>query len=792
MSQRHDGDPERAGRSVLRVVAIGLLCAAVFVLAHPPMWRGDENGVGQFPGWDLTRVFWADLAFARASIAEGTLPLWNPWDRGGYPFFAEPQSGMFDPVTWLMLAVGLVMGAAPAWLAVLKAVVHYGIAGSGLAAFFRERRLPTWAISFGVLALLWSPRLDKLKDQSALWPTAWLGWLLLASDRALRSPTRWRGVWLGAAIGVVINAGYPPTAFRLALLVVPWAMVIVAQRLGLLATLLRAIPQTRRLAERMPVSDHQLPKEERGAYARALVGALAIAAMVATALSAGQIWATLSVLPDTVRSTMDAGHLVASRTEPAHAWGLFAPGDTIAALLVYGGSALPAAAAVAVLAKDRAEALAFVVVGVLGFGLACGDNLPLLPAVADWPGFRSFRIAGHYLTLSTSGLVIAATFGVARLGQLKGEARWYAALAAGFSVSAWATHASNYSAASIAVVLASAALVAGLGFVAAHRQARLGWALVLVLAFDLWHAGRPVAEILQPLPTNDRADAMIAAMGDEDVRSVYRVADFEWAGRRIGPRRRVRDIAGHRPALTSPRYLELYELAQRSSNILRAMNVAVVGFSKKASGSELTRDLRAVRKQRQLFSVESPWPLAYWTDRVAVVDKHPEARVWLRMQREPAAVLERPWLPEGFDEDYWGTHLRDGSRPEPRSRGAELVAQRPDHIELRIDAPRPGMLVVVEGYDAGWRAWVDGEPAALLRANVIFRAIPIEAGVHDVVLSYRPPGVVALWLLWVLTSIGLLAAGIRWLWIRRGRSAESPPDATPDDRTTPDDASAEV
>ena len=124
------------------------------------------------------------------------------------------------------------------------------------------------------------------------------------------------------------------------------------------------------------------------------------------------------------------------------------------------------------------------------------------------------------------------------------------------------------------------------------------------------------------------------------------------------------------------------------------------------------------------------------------------------MQRDPAAVLERPWLPEGFDPTYWGSHLRDASRPDPRWHAAELLVQRPDRLELRIEAPRPGLLVAVEAFDEGWQAEVDGEAVDVLRANVIFRAIPIEAGTHAVVLRYRPAGVVPLWVLWVVMVIG--------------------------------------
>jgi uncharacterized membrane protein YfhO len=49
--------------------------------------------------------------------------------------------------------------------------------------------------------------------------------------------------------------------------------------------------------------------------------------------------------------------------------------------------------------------------------------------------------------------------------------------------------------------------------------------------------------------------------------------------------------------------------------------------------------------------------------------------------------------------------------------------------------------VVTEGYDPGWRAWVDGGPAPVWRANAIFRAVAVREGDHVVEMRYRPPSV---------------------------------------------------
>jgi uncharacterized membrane protein YfhO len=112
----------------------------------------------------------------------------------------------------------------------------------------------------------------------------------------------------------------------------------------------------------------------------------------------------------------------------------------------------------------------------------------------------------------------------------------------------------------------------------------------------------------------------------------------------------------------------------------------------------------------------------------------------------------------------------------PAPRGwSRVVSFRPDRIRLEADAPAGGYVVLVDTFDPGWKATVDGHPAEILRANVAFRAIAVTAGRHTIDLAYRPRSVA-----WGLALTGLtlaaLAAG-RIAAVRRARRAaavESP------------------
>jgi uncharacterized membrane protein YfhO len=59
-------------------------------------------------------------------------------------------------------------------------------------------------------------------------------------------------------------------------------------------------------------------------------------------------------------------------------------------------------------------------------------------------------------------------------------------------------------------------------------------------------------------------------------------------------------------------------------------------------------------------------------------------------------------------------------------------------IDLDVESDGPGYLVVTEAHDRGWRATVDGRPAPIAAANLLFRCVALPAGRHQVRLRYRP------------------------------------------------------
>jgi hypothetical protein len=104
--------------------------------------------------------------------------------------------------------------------------------------------------------------------------------------------------------------------------------------------------------------------------------------------------------------------------------------------------------------------------------------------------------------------------------------------------------------------------------------------------------------------------------------------------------------------------------------------------------------------------------------------------------------------------DAAGIILPAGSRSAP----ADLVRAAGGRMVLR--AVGPGLLVIGEGYDAGWRARVDGAPARVVRVNGDRMAVVLATGNHRVVLDHHARGFTA-GLFVALLGLVLLA-GVPW------------------------------
>jgi hypothetical protein len=69
---------------------------------------------------------------------------------------------------------------------------------------------------------------------------------------------------------------------------------------------------------------------------------------------------------------------------------------------------------------------------------------------------------------------------------------------------------------------------------------------------------------------------------------------------------------------------------------------------------------------------------------------------------------------------------------------ANLIEHKPTRLSIETDAPTNTVLVVSEIFYPGWRVTVDGQPARIMLADFLLRAVSLPPGKHKVEMYYSP------------------------------------------------------
>jgi|GEM_PF-3141567 len=76
--------------------------------------------------------------------------------------------------------------------------------------------------------------------------------------------------------------------------------------------------------------------------------------------------------------------------------------------------------------------------------------------------------------------------------------------------------------------------------------------------------------------------------------------------------------------------------------------------------------------------------------------------------------------------------------PYARDEETEVLDFGPNHIRFKINNSKSGLFYYADTYSKHWKAWVDGQPTKILKANFNFKAVPVEEGEHIVEFRFEP------------------------------------------------------
>ncbi len=755
----------RPGPQALAAAALAAIVLATF--------SGALSSSRVFFERDIASYWYPHRAALRAALAEGSVPLWNPWIGFGAPFLADGSSSQLAyPPTWLLLGLPLALQFK------VLAIGHCLLAAFGAAAL--ARRLGGTALAGAVAGgayALSGPMLSALGLYHHFAGAAIMPWTLWALEGLLQRASVGRAVVLGLVAAVEVLAGSGDLVLMTALLGLG--------RLALHAT------------------------GARGPGLGALARTLALAAALAASVSAVQWLPTVERGVSGLRASQDlrtrsywslhpasladllVPRLVSEASLPvAERQRLFEGREPLLSCLYLGVVTLVLGALAVTLREPRAAPLAggaalFVV-------LALGRHAPLYALLVDLPGFSLMRYPQKHLLPAALCLALLAAAGTGALARRWTEperrrARVLAlvllAVALGLAAAAARQPAGPDGALAIsklarsAVLLAIAALPllrrpegAAVRPPAAAMLLALGALdLVLVgrgtndLAPEALYAQRPAAlELLAGAPRLHAASesaaclapgrgpagwrpSWVAALGFLDTLrppsgirfGLFGSYDGEFTG--LGPRFAAAFTEVVRADLARPEALRLLQLGSVD-------RVACLGGVVPAGLEPIATLETPLACPLQLLAVPAALPRAY----VASVER-PEGRDALAAVLDPGFdARHQVVLPEARRTDAAG----------PAAGEARIVARSANSLELAASLEAPGVLVVTEAFDEGWTAEVDGRAAEVLRANGLFRAVRLAAGSHQVSFRYRPwPVVAGAW----ASATGLVAAGALWL-----------------------------
>ena len=723
--------------------------------------------------WDAKNQSYAFFRFLASTMHAGSMPFWNPYHYGGHPSVADPQSLIFAPV----FMIWAWFDARPSMVA-FDLMVHAHLLVGGLALGAMGWRMG-WPLPAAVLAaavfMLGGPASGRLQHTGmilsyALFPPALLLLSLALQRRSIPIAAAFAAV--AAMLTLERNHASLLLCFTLAAVLAGeivsaadrrrwlrerravFATIVVVAAALLTAPLLLTM-QFAALSNRPEVP---LDRALEASLYPANLASMAVANVMGSLESTQTYWGpNFDTLPEVGATDRSFNYLFVGVT-------------TVIVLLWFG------IAGGGLLRRGRRLLTGVLVVALL---YMLGRYTPLYALAFDYvPGINLFRrpVDGAFVFVAALAILAGHLLADYVREGLPRRSLWRsAAVAAGaIALTAWAvvfSAKSGHAWDSLRQVLKAApialAAIAALWWAARSPRARIAAAscIATLAAAELiwWNAASslnaepPAYYSALERPMGDEAAALAVLEREIDARHAQ--------GER--PRVEVVGVSGPWQNLAMTRGLE----ATNGYNPLR-----IGWYDRLVSPGETTHivDQRlfpasfdgydcALARELGLEYVVLGRPI----EQVPHLARRPVSdillagpKVWIYRLADPeprVSLIGRVMVANIGAEVHAGrfrvnpasgTALIDAGTAPSRSylpaignregNHAQILSWSPDRVEIEVDSMQPGILVLHEAYYPGWFVEVDGEPARLLRANILFRGVEVSEGRHNVVFRFAP------------------------------------------------------
>ena len=746
--------------------------------------------------FDLVFQFypWAD--FLKRSVKDGEFPLWNPFGYLGTPFFANPQTAVLFPLTWIHLIFPLTFSFS------LIFTFKLLVALLGMYLLLRKQQLSPESSLIG--AILFSLSMHTIS--SLIYPysnvTVLFPWVVLLADRLIEASTLANWVGLTIVLTMLVLGGQPQSALVAFLFV------------GLFAGI-RILREKRRRIQRLTLvfaafaisallsAVQWIPSKEYFEHSMAALGPRIVHSIPAYPL--GNL--LTFVVPDFFGSSLD-GNYWGFPDYPASAFY-----SSIVCLLL-----VPFA-----FRNRNSGTASFVLFCSLTLMASMGIvfGLPAFENLLDLPGLQLVR-RNKFVFLSIFALASLAAKGAERLFFERSvhtpteenrmdrflKVQWVApAILAALLLGIWQfrsfltelelTRATVLSASRSVLFLLLAVLI-----LMAFRGAKLRVSLVLLVVVDLVMVSYPInprgkSESLYPsldvVERLDGAPPRIYSLGNTfppNTGMVYALQDVR-AYDVMTPRRLFRFLQEIDPNLGNAySWLERIDpdrlhpktrLRRGWEGAIQSHGTELLDYLKRDSYSSLS--IRRIDNPK-LFNLLNVKYLL-WTKGQAEPPGYTELQdgpagfsIYLNPNARPAHFYS-DWreantenaLQTVLQTDLGNTVIVESAAPVPPSRQKSdfTIRETGRGFNFRtyvVKTDQWGVLVEFERFYPGWRAYLDGQLQQVFPADFLFRGVFISPGLHSVEMRYEPKSVrVGL----AFSLLGLVLLGFFGVWVRRNR-----------------------